>query len=193
MLLVAACKKPKSIPSAVHVDNTARVQTINKFQNQKVYQIVKHFKKITGTPIILNTSFNDAGEPMVETPLDALICTIQTGIDYLIIDNFLINKNDLNKKIYKNLINFRKKKLNAREKFIFKKLFNKISVKEFLKKKNIENKSAIFRSIYSSKETILKFFKKNLYKKVLIIGTSDHTSIIEKALLFSQNPTLYNH
>ena len=53
------------------MDNTARVQTVNKKQNDKFYNIIKEFKYLTGVPVILNTSFNDAGEPLVETPLDA--------------------------------------------------------------------------------------------------------------------------
>ena len=74
MLLVAKSKKPKKIPSAIHVDGTARVQTINKAQNERFYNIIKSFYKITKVPCVLNTSFNDAGEPLVESPLDALLC-----------------------------------------------------------------------------------------------------------------------
>ena len=71
MLLVAKSHKAKLIPSAIHVDNTARVQTVNTKQNLNLYNIIKNFYKLTGVPVILNTSFNDAGEPMVESPLDS--------------------------------------------------------------------------------------------------------------------------
>merc|ERR1711965_726817 len=69
MLRASDCKKKNKIPSAIHVDGTARVQTVNKKQNKKFYNIINSFYKITGVPVILNTSFNDAGEPLVETPL----------------------------------------------------------------------------------------------------------------------------
>ena len=71
MLLIAKVKK-KSIPSVTHIDNTARVQTVNKKTNEKFYNLIKEFKEITKVPCVLNTSFNDAGDPIVETPEDAL-------------------------------------------------------------------------------------------------------------------------
>ena len=98
MLLVAKSFKPSLIPSAIHVDKTARVQTINSDQNQDLYNLIKNFYSLTNVPVILNTSFNDAGEPIVETPLDALICFFQTKLDYLILNDFIIDRNQ-NKKI----------------------------------------------------------------------------------------------
>ena len=88
MLLVAKVKSTK-IPAISHVDNTARVQTVNKKQNAKFYDLLKNYKNITGIGCILNTSFNDAGEPIVETPLDALI-TFSTSLDHLIIEDLVI-------------------------------------------------------------------------------------------------------
>ena len=108
MLLVAKSHKAKLIPSAIHVDNTARVQTVNTKQNLNLYNIIKNFYKLTGVPVILNTSFNDAGEPMVESPLDSLICFLQTKIDCLILNDFMIEKKDIKKLSIKNILNYRK-------------------------------------------------------------------------------------
>ncbi len=92
MLQVAKSKQGKKIPSAIHVDKTARVQTVNETQNKKFYSIIQEFYKQTNVPVILNTSFNDAGEPLVETPLDAILCYLKTKIDYLVIGNILLDK-----------------------------------------------------------------------------------------------------
>ena len=85
MLLVAKVRNPKRIPAVTHVDGTARVQTVNKEQNRLFYNLIYEFKKITGVGCILNTSFNDAGEPIVETPEDALITFLGTKMDYLVL------------------------------------------------------------------------------------------------------------
>lgn len=94
MLLVAKVKKDKlkEIPAVVHVDNTARVQTVNKKDNGIYYELLEEYRKITGIPVILNTSFNVVLEPIVETPLDALCCFLKTNIDYLIMQNWLVWK-----------------------------------------------------------------------------------------------------
>merc|ERR1711991_1114898 len=77
-----------------HVDKTARVQTVNKIQNKEYYNLISAFNDVTNVPCLLNTSFNDHGEPIVETPLDSIICFLQTEIDYLILnDHFLDKKN----------------------------------------------------------------------------------------------------
>ena len=78
MLLVAKVKKPDLIPAITHVDGTARVQTVTKDANGIFYDVIEEFYKLTGIPLILNTSFNDAGEPIVETPEDATICFLKT-------------------------------------------------------------------------------------------------------------------
>ena len=83
MLLVAKVKKPKLIPAVTHIDGTARVQTVNSKQNKIFYDLIKTFKNKTGIGCILNTSFNDAGEPIVETPLDAIITFLSCDMDYL--------------------------------------------------------------------------------------------------------------
>lgn len=73
----------------------ARVQTVRQDQNPKLHRLLTEFEKITGVPVLVNTSFNVKGEPIVETPLDALNCFLGTGIDYLALHDMLIEKNKM--------------------------------------------------------------------------------------------------
>ncbi|OGY35162.1 MAG: hypothetical protein A3E36_00610 [Candidatus Andersenbacteria bacterium RIFCSPHIGHO2_12_FULL_45_11b] len=82
----------KKIPAAVHVDNTSRLQVLSKNQNSRLYVLLKEFAKISETPILINTSFNIKGEPMVETPKDAIKIFIKSNIDYLVLNNYLIKR-----------------------------------------------------------------------------------------------------
>lgn len=82
----------RKIPATTHIDNSARVQTVNKTDNKKFYNLIKKFFKITKIPVVLNTSFNIRGQPIVETPFDALSTFAANGIDDLIIENFHIRK-----------------------------------------------------------------------------------------------------
>ena len=92
MLLIAEVKKDKQhlVPAITHVDGTARVQTVTKEDNGRYYDLIREFYQITNVPVILNTSYNIAGEPIVETPRDALTCFMSTEMDYLVIENYLI-------------------------------------------------------------------------------------------------------
>jgi carbamoyltransferase len=85
------------IPAIVHVDGTARVQTVRQDQNERLYRLLKEFDAITGVPVLLNTSLNVKGEPIVETPVDALACFLSTGIDYLALHDMLIAKSGFHK------------------------------------------------------------------------------------------------
>ncbi len=91
MLFTAKVKK-KEIPAITHVDNSARVQTVSK-RTKPLYSILKEFKKKTNVPILLNTSFNGPGEPIIETPDQAINFFLKSKLDYLIIDNILVRKN----------------------------------------------------------------------------------------------------
>ncbi len=82
----------KKIPSVTHIDKTARVQTINQEQDAFVYNLLLEFEKLSGVPVILNTSFNDNGEPIVESPENAIQTFLNTKIDVLIIENYFIEK-----------------------------------------------------------------------------------------------------
>lgn len=84
--------KGEIVPAITHADNTARVQTVTRDTNERYYDLIKAFEKRTGIPMVLDTSFNVAGEPIVETPEDGIRCFMSTDIDVLGIDNVLIKK-----------------------------------------------------------------------------------------------------
>lgn len=85
-------EKINEIPAVVHVDNSARPQTVSKKTNQKYWNLIKKFEKINNVPVILNTSFNLRGEPMVNTPTDAISSFNRSNLDYLCMGNFIIKK-----------------------------------------------------------------------------------------------------
>jgi len=80
------------IPAITHVDFSARIQSVNKNTNEKYWQLIKAFKDLTGYGVVVNTSFNVRGEPIVCTPKDAYICFMRTEMDYLVMGNMLFNK-----------------------------------------------------------------------------------------------------
>ena len=98
---------PRSlVPAVTHVDYSARVQTVHYDTNPKYYKLLAKFNKKTKCPILVNTSFNVRGEPIVCSPTDAFKCFMGTGLDFLVIENFLLKKNDQDKNKfinYKNL------------------------------------------------------------------------------------------
>jgi len=97
--------KRSEVPAITHVDYSARVQTVTKNTNKRYYDLISKFKEKTGCPIIVNTSFNVRGEPIVNTPTDAFNCFMGTGLDYLVIGNCILDKSKQNpniKKDYKN-------------------------------------------------------------------------------------------
>lgn len=84
--------KRSDIPAVTHVDYSARVQTVSKETNPFYYQVIEEFNKLTGCPVIINTSFNIRGEPIVCTPQDAYRCFMCTDMDYLVLGNFLLDR-----------------------------------------------------------------------------------------------------
>ncbi len=80
------------LPSITHVDGSARLQTVNKATDERFYRLLSAFRDITGVPVLLNTSFNVRGEPIVETPDDAVACFRGTNIDALVLGDYLITK-----------------------------------------------------------------------------------------------------
>lgn len=96
MLRVCRFKEDKMnmLPAVTHVDGTGRVQTVTEKDNGFYYLIVKEFYKRTGVPVLVNTSFNIMGEPIVETPEDALWCLLGTDIDYVTFDNCIVGKSE---------------------------------------------------------------------------------------------------
>ena len=92
MLFVAPVKKPAIIPAVTHVDGTGRLQSVNRNANPLYYQLINEFYKITGVPVIINTSMNVMGEPIVNTPKQAYQMILKTDMDILIMGNYLVKK-----------------------------------------------------------------------------------------------------
>jgi carbamoyltransferase len=99
-MLMAKNVRPEwrdKIPAIVHVDGTARIQTVREDTNPPLYRLLKEFEALTGVPVLVNTSFNVKGEPIVETPRDAMACFLTTGIDHLVLHDTLVSKNKMHK------------------------------------------------------------------------------------------------
>ncbi len=94
MIVAYEAKKgiDKKLPAVVHVDNSVRPQTVRKQDNERYWNLINEFKSLSGESVILNTSFNVAGEPVVCTPADAVRCFFGTGIDVLVIGNYMVEK-----------------------------------------------------------------------------------------------------
>ena len=85
-------KMKKYISATVHVDNTCRVQTVTEHSNYKFYNLLKKMYLKTNIPVLLNTSFNIKGQPIVNSPEDALMCFLKYKIDFLIIGDYILKK-----------------------------------------------------------------------------------------------------
>ena len=89
------------IPAVTHVDYSARIQTVDKDMNKSYYDLILKFKEKTGCPLLVNTSFNVRGEPIVNTPTDAFNCFMGTELDYLVIGNCILDKTKQNQNLKK--------------------------------------------------------------------------------------------
>lgn len=97
---------PRSaIPAVTHVDYSARIQTVHKKTNPKYHALISRFKELTGCPVLVNTSFNVRGEPIVCSPEDAFNCLMGTNIDFLVVGNCIMRKEDQNKLLIKDYKN----------------------------------------------------------------------------------------
>jgi len=95
MLLVADVREGKrTIPAVTHVDQSARIQTVNEKEHKRYYHLIKRFDEKTGCPLIINTSFNVRGEPIVCKPDEAYTCFMRTNMDVLVLDKFVMYKPD---------------------------------------------------------------------------------------------------
>jgi len=93
MLFVAKIKKPEKIPAVTHVDGTGRLQTISRDANSLYYDLINEFYKLTDVPVIINTSMNVKGEPIVNTPEQAYAMLQKTDMDYIIMGNYVVSSN----------------------------------------------------------------------------------------------------
>lgn len=92
MLFTYQCLQPAKIPSCVHIDGSSRVQTMNRNDNEKFYSLLEEFYQKSGIPLLINTSFNVRGEPIVNSPIDAIQCFFNTDMDALVLENYLLLK-----------------------------------------------------------------------------------------------------
>ena len=97
--------KRSDIPAVTHVDYSARVQTVHINTNPKYYKLIKNFESITNCPVIVNTSFNVRGEPIVCSVQDAYRCFMGTDLDILVCENFILYKEKQNKELLKDYRN----------------------------------------------------------------------------------------
>jgi carbamoyltransferase len=101
MLFVAQVRPDRrTIPAVTHVDGSARLQTIVREDHALFYDLIIEFEKLTGCPVLINTSFNVRGEPIVCTPFDAIKCFLRTDMDYLILGNFVLDKRKIKESGY---------------------------------------------------------------------------------------------
>jgi carbamoyltransferase len=84
--------KDSVLPAITHVDGSARLQTLTADVHPRYYRLLKEFGRLSGVPVLLNTSFNVMGEPIVESPLDAIRCFFSTGLDALVIGDCIVEK-----------------------------------------------------------------------------------------------------
>ncbi len=91
--------KRSDIPAVTHVDYSARIQTVHKETNIRYYKLIKFFKEITSCPILVNTSFNVRGEPIVCNVKDAFECFMGTNLDMLVCGDFILYKNEQNQSL----------------------------------------------------------------------------------------------
>lgn len=94
--------KRSNVPAITHVDYSARIQTVHKDTNTKFHKLISKFEEVTNCPLLVNTSFNVRGEPIVCTPTDAFKCFMGTGLDLLVIENYLLIKEDQDEKLKNN-------------------------------------------------------------------------------------------
>jgi carbamoyltransferase len=93
-MLPAVNQVRSTIPAVTHVDYSARLQTVNRLDHPLLHQILSAFEEITGCAVLVNTSFNVRGEPIVCTPEDAYLCFMRTDMDVLVLDDYLLLKDD---------------------------------------------------------------------------------------------------
>ena len=98
MLFVAQVNENRrTIPAVTHVDGSARLQTLERKDHPLFYDMIKTFNDLTGCPVVINTSFNVRGEPIICTPLDAIKCFLRTDMDYLVIGTYIVDKKNVPK------------------------------------------------------------------------------------------------
>ena len=166
-------RQPRSdIPAVTHIDYSARIQTIEKNDHKKFYNAIKAFEDLTGYGVIINTSFNVRGEPIVNSPMDAYSCFMKTEMDILLIEDFVIIKKNQKKKLKKNIENLNNSNLSKEEKLIKQKL-KKLYKDYFLNGSQIINRT--FNDKINKQSFWSNFDKKDLRNVFIIEKDLDAT------------------
>jgi len=140
-------QKRSDIPGITHVDYSARIQTVNPINKPDYYQVIKEFEKLSNYGIIVNTSFNVRGEPIVCSPQEAYKCFMKTEINTLVLENFLLFKKEqprfIGKRVKEGKMDSNKKQIKLLSNF-FKKEIMKFHNEEILKKTDNSNLKTYF-------------------------------------------------
>jgi len=166
-----------------HVDGTARVQTVTREANGKFFDLIEAFYGITGVPVIMNTSFNDAGEPIVETPEDSLICFMNTGLDYLVLGDYIVSKHAVDKdKLAKSMEEDRREAIEKRERALIERFcpgYDAAEAKAFIEATNkMAEWHVRFGAKYETEKQVAEWVQGGA--KIAIVGTIDHTLALGK-------------
>ncbi len=180
MLMVVDVREDKRarVPAITHVDNTTRPQTVSAAENPNYHRMISEFYRLTGVPMVLNTSLNINREPIVETVLDAMICAFGTAIDFLYLEGLLIEcRPYANPELVKKLTADRARVLDEEWKTITAKYLTRYDLSERDAYLAEENKIAEwhreYRSRYELQEKIAEW--KGKAAKIVIVGTRGHT------------------
>ena len=180
MLMVVDVREDKRarVPAITHVDNTTRPQTVTPGINANYYRLISEFYRLTGVPMVLNTSLNVNREPIVETPIDALICVFGTAIDYLYLDGLLIDcPQYANPEMVARLTADRARTLDEEWKAITARHLTRYDAAERDRWLAEENKIAEWHREYRAKYELEQRLAawKTRRARVVIIGTRGHT------------------
>ncbi len=185
MLLVSKVHKPDDVPAVTHVDGTARVQTVTRAENGRFRELIEEFDKLTGVPVIMNTSFNDAGEPIVETPEDAILCFLKTEIDYLVLEDIILEKSDIEPEVLaRGMEEDRTRHIENTEKALIEKMCPGYSVDErdnFVTEHNLMAEwTAKYAAKYELEKKVLAWSAAGA--RILVVGTRDHHDVIMRKI-----------
>jgi carbamoyltransferase len=180
MLMVVDVREDKRarVPAITHVDNTTRPQTVTREINPNYYRLISEFYRLTGVPMVLNTSLNVNREPIVETPIDALICVFGTAIDFLYLEGLLIDcPQYANPEMVARLTADRAKTLDEDWKAITARHLTRYDPAERDKWLAEENKLAEWHREYRAKYELEQRLTawKAAQARVVIVGTRGHT------------------
>jgi carbamoyltransferase len=180
MLMVVEVREDKRarVPAITHVDNTTRPQTVTPEINPNYYRLISEFHRLTGVPMVLNTSLNVNREPIVETPIDALICVFGTAIDFLYLDGLLIDcPQYANPEMVAKLTADRAKTLDEEWQAITARHLTRYDTAERDRWLAEENKIAEWHREYRAKYELEQRLTawKTKRARVVIVGTRGHT------------------